>query len=125
VNPSASESTVCKPIVRRIQRSENGVELLLHVPPALLYFRGHFPGFAILPGIVQIDWALMLARDYLLMPGNVAIAMLVKFARPIRPGTDLQLALDYANASRLLRFEYRDENWTYGSGRIELGADGF
>ena len=125
MNPGASGSTATKPIIRHTQRTEDGVELSLHVPPALAYFRGHFPGFAILPGIVQIDWALMLARDFLSVPENAAVAMRVKFARPIQPGMDLQLTLDYSSARRLLHFEYRDETWTYGSGRIELGIDGF
>ena len=34
----------------------------IRVPPALEHLRGHFPGFPILPGIVQLDWAVRFGR---------------------------------------------------------------
>ena len=100
------------------------IELLIHVPRSLFYFHGHFPDFAILPGMVQIDWALMLARRYMGLSSGPVASMRVKFTKPITPGADLQLTLDYTAARRELRFEYRDDRSSCGSGRIELHADG-
>ncbi|HEX3972858.1 MAG TPA: hypothetical protein VHX19_16135 [Stellaceae bacterium] len=113
-----------EPVIRETRPAGGKIELSIHLPPALIYFRGHFPGFAILPGVVQIDWAMLLARRYLTMPAGAARAMRVKFARPIRPGADLTLTLDYDRTGKRLHFEYRDRDYTYGSGRIELQSNG-
>jgi 3-hydroxymyristoyl/3-hydroxydecanoyl-(acyl carrier protein) dehydratase len=100
-------------------------ELLLHIPETLAYFTGHFPGFAILPGVVQLDWVMLFARRLLsVSPTATTRKMRVKFAKPIRPGADITLTLDYAATGHRLRFEYRDPQSFYGSGRIELGDDG-
>lgn len=122
---AALEAFPSEPVVLNARRKEDcGVELSLLLPEMLLYFRGHFPGFAILPGVVQVDWAMLLARRYLAMPTGAARTMRVKFARPIRPGADLTLTLDYNRASKMLHFEYRDRVYIYGSGRIELEGNG-
>ena len=119
---SSVEPVSREPIVRRSRHLEQGFELWLHVPESLDYFRGHFPGFAVLPGVVEIDWALLLARRYLAMPAGAAVSMRVKFAKPIRPGAELKLALEYSVAARELRFAYSASNFSYGSGRIEIDA---
>lgn len=118
------DSAPSEPVVREIRLIDGKIELAIHLLPSLIYFRGHFPGFAIFPGVVQVDWAMLLARRYLGMPAGAARAMRVKFAKPIRPSADLTLALDYDRADKLLHFEYRDRDYTYGSGRIELEANG-
>lgn len=118
------DSAPSEPVVRATQPTDKGIELTVHVPPSLAYFRGHFPSFAVLPGVVQVDWAMLLARRYLAMPRSTVRAMRVKFARPVRPDADLTLTLDYDRAERLLHFEYRDRDYVYGSGRIELENHG-
>ena len=118
------ESTSFEPVVYATQPTDKGIELTIHLPRSLAYFRGHFPGFAVLPGVVQIDWAMLLARRYLAMPRSAVRAMRVKFARVVRPDAELTLTLDYDRVDRLLHFEYRDRDYIYGSGRIELENHG-
>jgi 3-hydroxymyristoyl/3-hydroxydecanoyl-(acyl carrier protein) dehydratase len=109
---------VIEPAIREVRRSAGGVELSLLVPKTLLYLRGHFPGFAVLPGVVQIDWAIRYARQYLGLGGAAAKTVQVKFRRPIRPDRRFALRVDYDAARRRLSFECRDAEALYSSGQI-------
>ena len=61
---SRTPSAPIEPAVLAVRSSEGRAELDLVVPPDLLYCRGHFPNRAILPGVVQIDWAILLGRRH-------------------------------------------------------------
>jgi len=91
----------------------------LSVPGDLEAFRGHFPGRPILPGVVQIDWAVRLASHEWSLP-TVARDFQVKFRNVISPGTTLSLELRLDRAKHRLYFEYRVGALTMSSGRIAL-----
>lgn len=87
---------------------ENGaVELDLEIDPALVWFQGHFPGHPILPGVVQIDWAVAFARDHLGLDLPAARDFQIKFRATILPGDRVTLALRHEAAKRRLDFHYR------------------
>ncbi|MFK7914335.1 MAG: hypothetical protein AB8B93_10510 [Pseudomonadales bacterium] len=73
-------------------QSAAGCQALAWVPPKLDYFRGHFPGAPILPGVVQLQWATTLANH--LLPGaSFAGLARVKFKAPVHPGAVLRFEL--------------------------------
>jgi 3-hydroxymyristoyl/3-hydroxydecanoyl-(acyl carrier protein) dehydratase len=96
------------------------IELSLAVPANLLYFNSHFPGFPILPGVVQIDWIMEYARHYFQLEGAAAAAMRLKFRQPIKPGDHVTLTLDYHAARQQIEFTYALGDGIASSGRIEL-----
>jgi 3-hydroxymyristoyl/3-hydroxydecanoyl-(acyl carrier protein) dehydratase len=114
--------TVTEPAIREVRRSVGKVELSLSVPESLLYLRGHFPGFAILPGVVQVDWAIRYGRQYLGVGSAAATTVQVKFRKPIRPGRPFELRLDYNGEQRRLSFECGDEEGLYSSGQVVFAA---
>jgi 3-hydroxymyristoyl/3-hydroxydecanoyl-(acyl carrier protein) dehydratase len=61
----------------------------------------------ILPGVIQIDWAIHLGAQH--WPGVRAIASIdrLKFMAPVPPGALLRLALKHDPARRHVRFTYR------------------
>lgn len=85
----------------------DGFSLTFHIPPDFYYFRGHFDGLPILPGVVQLE---MIVRRQIarlwpdLAQGLKRIAQL-KFKQTIEPGTDLTLTLRRDAAGRKVRFE--------------------
>ena len=97
--------------------------LQLSVPPDLAYFSGHFPKAPVLPGVVQVEWALNLGRQLLKLDGAFAGMEVLKFQQLVRPGDEIQLHLRFDAERRKLYFAYRNDTATCSSGRILLGAE--
>ena len=82
------------------------IQLELHVPRGLAHFEGHFPGHPILPGVVQIDWAIRLARSRFDCPGTFCAMENVRFQSVVLPGVTLSLVLTLRDAGARLAFAY-------------------
>ncbi|QQZ42595.1 AMP-binding protein [Pseudomonas sp. SK3(2021)] len=94
--------------------------LQLAIPPDLAYFSGHFPQTPVLPGVVQVDWALALGQQLLDLPGRFAGMEVLKFQQLVRPGDQVQLHLRFDHERGKLYFAYRNDTATCSSGRILL-----
>jgi len=84
-------------------------------------FAGHFPGDALLPAVVQVDWAVRLGQMAFGPLGAFQGLDRVKFLRPVRPGTGLELRLSLEAgdaASARLRFQYQDAAGKVSSGTV-------
>ncbi|WP_144111836.1 AMP-binding protein [Paraburkholderia sp. BCC1886] len=90
----------------------------LRVPPTLVHFAGHFPGLPILPGVVQVDWAVRLAADHLPAVRNVASVERLKFMAPVTPGALLDLTLTHDALRRRVQFTFRTNGRDCASGAI-------
>lgn len=100
-------------------RSEGGqVELDLVVEPDLLWFQGHFPGQPILPGVVQLDWALSFACQHLRLAVETARQFQVKYKSGIFPDDRLTLVLAHQSIKNHLSFEYRRGGTVCSSGQV-------
>jgi 3-hydroxymyristoyl/3-hydroxydecanoyl-(acyl carrier protein) dehydratase len=69
-------------------------------------FQGHFPGHPVLPGVVQVDWALRLGAECFGSLGVFQGLEHLKFQAVIEPGERLELRLDWQVDRRELAFEY-------------------
>lgn len=83
-------------------------------------FSGHFPEMPVLPGVIQIDWAMQLAARCFALREPVARAFQVKFMGIIQPGADLHLTLALDRTARRLSFEYRKDERVMSSGRVMI-----
>lgn len=106
---------------RLIERDAAQARLALVVPAGHPCFAGHFPGRPILPGVVQIDWAIRLAE--LNLGGCAPFYGLgpVKFMRVIGPGAELALELRRDAERGSLSFSYAEGDTTCSSGRVLFG----
>ncbi|SDS25635.1 Acyl-coenzyme A synthetase/AMP-(fatty) acid ligase [Pseudomonas asplenii] len=103
------------------QRETDGEWLLqLAVPPDLAYFSGHFPVTPVLPGVVQVDWALELGRERLELPEKFAGMEVLKFQQLVRPGDRIELSLRFDQERSKLYFAFRNGEAACSSGRIVL-----
>jgi 3-hydroxymyristoyl/3-hydroxydecanoyl-(acyl carrier protein) dehydratase len=110
------------PVIIARRRDGAHSELDLLVAADNPWFDGHFPGKPILPGVVQIGWALHFARELHGFDPAVPALEQIKFKRPILPGAQLTLHLMAGADGRKLRYEYRDATASYSSGTLKSGA---
>lgn len=59
-----------------------------------LCFEGHFPEFKLLPGVTQLHFVMLLAREYLGVPAEFSKITQLKFKDFIRPGDKPHLKLE-------------------------------
>lgn len=100
------------------------IELELEVPADNPWFDGHFPQFAILPGVVQIGWAAHFATSLCGLGPGISGMEHIKFKRPILPGAHLILSLKPETAESRIRYEFREGDETSSSGTLLYGAPG-
>lgn len=113
------------PEIDTVERTTDGLRLHFVVSAELEYFDGHFPEVPLLPGVVQIGWAVELARLHLAASAPGALERFsslsaIKFMRVIQPGASVWLRLRVNPGSRELEFEYRADEYTCSSGRVRF-----
>ena len=106
-----------------MESAAHGVALTLHVGAEVVHFSGHFPEIPILPGIVQLDWALRYARQYLGLNGRFVAVENLKFLGLVLPDTTLQLSLRWQESEGRLEFAFFDKQRKYASGRVLFALD--
>ncbi|MFP2899732.1 4-coumarate--CoA ligase, partial [Corallococcus sp. 4LFB] len=111
-----------RPPFRVLERSGERALLAVEVPANSPYFDGHFPGSPILPGVVQLEWALLLGREHFALPPDFLRLEALKFQQVITPGTQLTVELTWAKESGRLGFKLTSAAGSHASGRIVLGG---
>ena len=101
----------------------NQTELDLLVESDNPWFQGHFPAQPILPGVVQIGWAVHYANRLLGFKRELHQLEHVKFKRPILPGARLNLCLTSEPLTGRVRYQYRDALHAYASGTLDFGIE--
>lgn len=96
------------------------VTLNLYVPIELDFFSGHFPEQPILPGVVQLDWVIKFAHQYLAVTGGFSSLDHIKFQAPILPDAHLELDLTWIRSKQLVEFSFTAAQQKHSSGRIVL-----
>lgn len=97
--------------------------LAFDVPLDLPAFSGHFPDTPVVPGVIQIEWAMAQACIHVrsdLHPGAIEN---LKFQRLMRPGDRATLILRWDEARKKLNFSYQISGEPCSGGRIVCTVD--
>jgi len=96
--------------------------LLMEVSPDLSYFRGHFPGNPVLPGVVQVHWAVVFScKLYGVCEVPPEIKRL-KFKSVVAPPRIMELSLSRPGANEV-QFEYSSLGQQHSLGRLIFTAE--
>jgi len=108
--------------------SPQAVALTLFVSSRICYFAGHFSQFPILPGVVQLDWAVRYAREYLLLTLPVMAVDRLKFTWPIQPNMQVKLTIEAESSGKSAAFRFWTDSLTvegapvnFSQGRLVYG----
>jgi hypothetical protein len=100
--------------------SDCALDAFLVVPYDLRIFDGHFQSVPIVPGMLQIGWALTLTKCHIAGVGRCRGIVAVKFRRLVRPGMEMRLTLQWLLSKRELRFEFADHEAVISCGRLRM-----
>ncbi len=114
------ESRSSEPELLAERRSAFGIERRLRVPHDLVFLAGHFPGFPVVPGVVQLRWVMAAAADVLGAEPAVAQIEALKLRELLLPGQDFDLVVELAPDGRSFRFRLGDGARVFASGRCRL-----
>lgn len=106
------------------EQSPERLVLSFDLEPDMPCFQGHFDGLPVLAGVVQVGWALNLARHHFKRPLNFLGLCSVKFQQLVRPPVHMTLTLELKRRGELLKFKYRNPLGVCSSGGIQLWREG-
>jgi len=122
--PSKTHAISSQPIVLPAitgQSVENDLARFdMRVEPELLYFQGHFNGAPVLPGVVQLHWAVHYARiafDIVITPHEITQ---LKYRKIISPNDQIHLILECDRIRGQVKFTYSGTDTSYSSGIIKF-----
>ena len=99
-------------------RGEKGLTYEFEVPCDAWFVRGHFPGNPLVPGVVQLQWAIEGASPWFGRDVKPREVLALKFKDMLLPGQKLKLELTIDEPRSLVLFRLTDAAKEYSSGRI-------
>lgn len=116
-----SRDFISEPQILNKDVLEKEITLELFIPETLEFFKGHFPEVAILPGVVQLNWVMQFAKEYLeLDPADLAHIEQLKFTKVIKPNSTVLLELKFINARLEFRYYQGDVRYSFGKIRKRM-----
>ena len=92
-------------------------KISFRIPSELAYFKDHFPGQPILPGVVQLDWAIAVA-DKAGIRGTIVAIERLKFTHLILPEKPVELLIQSLAQQPGFTFSYQHAGLVFSSGKI-------
>lgn len=107
------------PQIVSIENSGDQCKLSLFLAADLDFFTGHFPGTPVLPGVVQLHWAVELAQLHFgyTKYRYVQQVEVLKFQQILIPEQQVDLILMRKSADKF-NFVYRSKFGQHASGRV-------
>lgn len=102
----------------KLDKGAGHLLLKVSLPADLIFFKGHFPDYPVLPGVAQVFIAERLANRYFSTFGDFTGMKQLKFSRPVTPVAFLFLALELNTEKGTLAFRYFNADEVKSKGLI-------
>lgn len=106
------------PLWSERQKMDNSLILKGKVPLDLIYFKGHFNQFPLVPGVIELQWVVDSCKELLQREINVQRVDNLKFQKFLRPGDEIELMLRWEEVKNRVVFQLKSNNDMCGSGII-------
>ena len=108
------------PEVLSVQCQAEQARISLGIDAGLSAFQGHFDESPVVPGVVQLQWALAFCERYLqeVPPDTIDEIEALKFQQVIQPGMVVELLLELKAGK--LAFAISSASGRHSSGRVVL-----
>ena len=116
--PIFSDSTE----IKTATADSNVFETTCEIPSSLSYFAGHFPDQAVLPGVVQVNWANNLATKLFNVKEFRGVNSL-KFNTMILPEAKVALSLTLNPEKHTVKFSYKSDSTLFSSGILAFASN--
>lgn len=101
------------------KREGDAAEILLTVPAKSPYFEGHFPEFALLPGVCQAEWSVRMSEAVFGRIGLFSGIRNLKFMQPVRPNTTVVVTMTRVAGKAAVDFVWAGtQGALFGKGRL-------
>jgi len=87
----------------------------------LSWFRGHFPDMPILPGVVQLHWAVIVARAVFEFSDSPLEIKRLKFKNVVIPPQELELSVS-VHALTEVQFDFHSSDDQFSLGRLVFAS---
>lgn len=111
----------CPELLEEVETA-HGCRRTLRVPPALACLAGHFPSFPVVPGVVQIQWVMDVARNLAGQELQLRRIEALKFKGILRPGEILELSAEWSPSGEHIDFRLWNSRTQFASGRCVLAC---
>ena len=106
--------------VKLIERTANSVSVEFSVSSDSPYFDGHFPEFALLPAVAQVELIIRFASEYLGTGVDISEMRRVKFMQFILPDSRLLLWMEKTEKNLSFKMISPKDKSLYSSGTLAI-----
>jgi len=110
------------PRVLSVQEESSEYCLQMDISPKLDCFRGHFPGNPVLPGVVQLHWAVIVSMGYFGFDSVPAEIKRLKFKNVVIPPRVVELTIGRTGRHEV-QFVYSGLGLRHSEGRLIFDED--
>ena len=90
------------------------------VPLDLVFFKGHFPQFPLVPGVIEVQWVIDKITEFFAEEKNILRIDNLKFQKFLRPNDELELTLTWNKEKSRMEFQLKTDNETCGKGLVVI-----
>jgi 3-hydroxymyristoyl/3-hydroxydecanoyl-(acyl carrier protein) dehydratase len=109
------------PRVLSLTGDESQVFVQLDISPDLDWFRGHFPDQPVLPGVVQLHWAVLVAQACYDLTAAPKEIKRLKFKNIVTPPQLLELTVSLQGSDEV-QFDFSHSGARFSEGRLIFTA---
>ena len=105
-----------------VEKSDSMMRVRLNMQQQSTFFEGHFPEASILPGVTQLHWVILLAKQHWPAYSAFVAASRIKFQKPIQPADVIDVEIQH-RGDGVFHYHYACGEQMMSSGVFTLSAN--